>query len=77
MTTPTTIPTPDDVYVFIAGYRLLHDGQSPTIRVIQSALGFSSTSVTNSRLHALERAGKIWRDEDNNLRLDARNKVQP
>lgn len=47
------------VYAYIVSYKMDHDGNSPTIREICTACGFSSTSVAYYNLHKLERAKLI------------------
>lgn len=68
-------PDVTTVYKFIVAYREAHDSQSPTIRAIMR-LGFVSTATTNDRIKELIRLGKLWRDDDNNLRLDVENKPE-
>lgn len=62
-TAQATLPNYSDrlgqVYAYIVSYKMDHDGNSPTIREISAACGFSSTSVADYNLHKLERAKLI------------------
>ena len=48
-----------DVLDYIIGYKIAHDGNSPTIREIMYACGIASTSNTSYILRDLQEAGKV------------------
>lgn len=64
--TPPNLPaTTKRVHEFIVAFMEENDGLSPTIREIGDATDISSTSVVSYHLGKLERAGVIWRRNDN------------
>lgn len=51
------------VYKFLIEYKRENDGNTPTIREIAEALGFSSTSLSRHYLNGLDRIGLIRREK--------------
>jgi len=49
----------DEIYDFICNYKKNHDGNSPTVRLIQNELDYSSPSIVFNRLKVLEQNKKI------------------
>jgi len=54
--------SPESLLKWIVLYKEAHDGDSPSIREIQDALGISSTSVVEYLLKKLAGDGKIRRE---------------
>ena len=52
------------IFNFIVYFKLIHDGNSPTIRLIQEGVGISSTSMVNYYLDELETQGRIRRPRE-------------
>jgi SOS-response transcriptional repressor LexA len=50
------------IFDFIIGYKMAHDGNSPSFRQISEALGFS-LSIIDRYLNELEETGLILRDK--------------
>jgi SOS-response transcriptional repressor LexA len=55
------IKTPEEVLNWIAIYKSVNGGNSPTIREISNALGYHTTSAVASTLSKLQEDGKILR----------------
>jgi len=49
----------DEIYEYVCDYKRKHNGISPSVRDIRTAVGVASTSTVNYHLRVLEAQGRI------------------